>query len=43
MTSQKQTVLSIQAHPDDAEFTCVGTLALLKKQGRQVHIRRKIF
>ena len=31
-------VLSIQAHPDDAEFTCAGTLALLQKKGWQVHI-----
>ena len=38
MKSQEQIVLSIQAHPDDAEFTCVGTLALLKKKGWQVHI-----
>lgn len=31
-------VLGIFAHPDDAEFLCVGTLALLKKAGWSVHI-----
>jgi len=31
-------VLSIGAHPDDAEFFCTGTLALLEKKGWQVHI-----
>lgn len=30
--------LSIQAHPDDAEFTCVGAFALLRKKGWQIHI-----
>jgi len=38
MKSQEKAVLSIQAHPDDAEFTCAGTLALLKQKGWQVHI-----
>ena len=38
MKSQEEIVLSIQAHPDDAEFTCAGTLALLKRQGWQIHI-----
>ncbi len=33
-----KTVLSIQAHPDDAEFTCAGTLALLHDRGWRVHI-----
>jgi len=37
MTSDK-TVLSIGAHPDDAEFFCTGTLALLEKKGWQIHI-----
>ena len=31
-------VLSLLAHPDDAEFMCVGTLALLKQKGWQVHL-----
>ncbi len=31
-------VLSILAHPDDAEFLCGGTLALLKQNGWEVHI-----
>ena len=34
MKSQEKIVLSIEAHPDDAEFTCVGTLALLIEVGR---------
>ena len=33
-----KTVLSIGAHPDDAEFFCTGTLALLEKKGWQIHI-----
>ncbi len=33
-----KTVLSLGAHPDDAEFFCTGTLALLHKKGWQVHI-----
>ena len=33
-----KTVLSILAHPDDAEFMCTGTLALLKDAGWDVHI-----
>jgi len=31
-------VLSLGAHPDDAEFFCAGTLALLRKKGWQIHI-----
>lgn len=31
-------VLAIVAHPDDAEFLCAGTLALLHQQGWQVHM-----
>jgi len=30
--------LSIGAHPDDAEFLCAGTLALLHERGWQIHI-----
>ena len=33
-----KTVLSIGAHPDDAEFMCAGTLAMLHKKGWQIHI-----
>ncbi len=31
-------VLVIAAHPDDAEFLCAGTLALLRAKGWEVHI-----
>jgi len=31
-------VLSLAAHPDDAEFYCAGTLALLAERGWRVHI-----
>jgi LmbE family N-acetylglucosaminyl deacetylase len=31
-------VLALMAHPDDAEFLCAGTLALLKNAGWEVHI-----
>ena len=34
----EKTVLGIFAHPDDAEFTCTGTLSLLSKAGWSVHI-----
>lgn len=34
----KNTVLGIFAHPDDAEFTCSGTLSLLGQAGWSVHI-----
>ena len=37
MESDK-TVLAFTAHPDDAEFLCAGVLALLRKQGWQIHI-----
>ncbi|OHB56436.1 MAG: hypothetical protein A2Y07_06555 [Planctomycetes bacterium GWF2_50_10] len=30
--------LALCAHPDDAEFMCTGTLALLKQKGWQIHI-----
>lgn len=32
-----QTILVIQAHPDDAEWLCAGTVALLVAEGRDVH------
>lgn len=31
-------ILAIHAHPDDVEFQCAGTLALLKKQGYHITI-----
>lgn len=34
----KHHVLAIHAHPDDVEFQCAGTLALLKSAGHQVTI-----
>jgi LmbE family N-acetylglucosaminyl deacetylase len=37
MTINK-TVLSLGAHPDDAEFFCTGTLALLQQKGWEIHI-----
>jgi LmbE family N-acetylglucosaminyl deacetylase len=33
-----KTVLSLGAHPDDAEFFCAGTLALLHEKGWEIHI-----
>lgn len=30
--------LAVVAHPDDAEFLCAGTLALLHKKGWKIHI-----
>jgi len=36
-TNQVKTVLSLTAHPDDAEFMCAGTLALLSQKGWDVH------
>ena len=38
MTTTNKTVLSLGAHPDDAEFFCAGTLALLRQKGWDVHI-----
>lgn len=34
----KKIALSLMAHPDDAEFTCAGTLALLRQKGWEIHI-----
>lgn len=31
-------VLAVVAHPDDAEFLCAGTLALLKQRGWQIEL-----
>ena len=33
-----KTVLSVLSHPDDAEFMCAGTLALLGEAGWDIHI-----
>ena len=33
-----KTVLAIVAHPDDAEFLCAGTLALLHQKGWKIHM-----
>jgi LmbE family N-acetylglucosaminyl deacetylase len=38
MTKNNKTVLSLGAHPDDAEFFCAGTLALLHQKGWEIHI-----
>ncbi len=38
MNENNKTILAIVAHPDDAEFTCAGTLALLKKRGWQIEM-----
>lgn len=35
---QQKTILAIQAHPDDTEIFCSGTLALLAQQGHRVVI-----
>jgi len=34
----KKTALAIVAHPDDAEFLCSGTLALLYQKGWDIHL-----
>ncbi|UCG58852.1 MAG: PIG-L family deacetylase, partial [Phycisphaerales bacterium] len=36
--TKKKTALSLGAHPDDAEFMCAGTLALLREKGWEIHI-----
>ena len=36
--SDTQKALALNAHPDDAEFLCAGTLALLRQQGWEIHI-----
>ncbi len=38
MTEKNNRVLSLLAHPDDAEFMCAGTLALLRDRGWEIHI-----
>ena len=38
MNNDNKTVLAIVAHPDDAEFLCAGTLALLKGKGWSIEM-----
>lgn len=38
MTAAPLRILAIHAHPDDVEFQCAGTLALLKEQGCEIVI-----
>ena len=33
---REKTVMVVQAHPDDAESRCAGTVALLKKNGNKI-------
>src|SRR5881409_1849790 len=35
-TVRSKTVMVVQAHPDDAESRCAGSVALLKKNGNKV-------
>jgi len=35
---EKKRALAFMAHPDDAEFTCCGTLALLNQHGWEIHL-----
>jgi LmbE family N-acetylglucosaminyl deacetylase len=35
---ERKVALSLMAHPDDAEFLCAGTLALLHARGWEIHI-----
>jgi LmbE family N-acetylglucosaminyl deacetylase len=36
--NQSKSALAIFAHPDDIEFVCAGTLALLHKKGWEIHL-----
>lgn len=36
--TEKRRALALMAHPDDAEFTCCGTLALLHERGWEIHL-----
>ncbi|HEX41205.1 MAG TPA: PIG-L family deacetylase [Phycisphaerales bacterium] len=36
--NDRKVALSFGAHPDDAEFMCAGTLALLRERGWEIHI-----
>lgn len=35
---ERKVALALNAHPDDAEFLCAGTLALLHQRGWEIHI-----
>ncbi len=37
-STEHRRVLAVMAHPDDAEFACVGTLVRLARAGWEVHI-----
>lgn len=34
---EKKVILAIQAHPDDVDFSCGGTVAVFARQGHEVH------
>jgi LmbE family N-acetylglucosaminyl deacetylase len=36
--ADNKVALAFMAHPDDAEFTCGGTLALLRQRGWEIHV-----
>lgn len=36
--SENKRALALMAHPDDAEFTCCGTMALLHQRGWEIHL-----
>lgn len=38
MNRDSKTILAIVAHPDDAEFTCAGTLALFRERGWHIEM-----
>ena len=38
VSNMEKIALAIVAHPDDAEFLCAGTLALLHQKGWKIHI-----
>jgi LmbE family N-acetylglucosaminyl deacetylase len=35
---ENKRAMAFMAHPDDAEFTCCGTLALLRERGWEIHV-----
>jgi len=38
MNLQAKRILAVGAHPDDVEFICSGTLALLRRLGAELHV-----
>ena len=38
MDKKNNRVVAIEAHPDDVEFMCAGTLKLLKDKGYEIFI-----